>query len=198
MAKHPSKIRYLFTPQVMCRAELDRGARPHRTSTIRESMKTLAACVLSMCAVSLACRGQGNYQGTLDASVRGSLPVGIWESLDNEFKYRACLRYKVGVIRNFVSEVDGIIPLVEYYPTWEQKLQECTQTYDLDTSQQAARLREALVTRMAEVLGEETTSYLLTAHLFSARMTEAAWVDEWRTTAIVGIAGVADVVPEER
>ena len=167
-------------------------------SAIRESMKTLAACILSMSALSLACRGQGTYQGSLDASVRGSLPAEIWESLDNQFKYRSCLRYKVGVMRRLVSEVDGVIPLIEYYPTWEQRLQECTQTYDVDTSQQAERLREELAIRMARVLGEEATSYLLTIHFSSTRVTEADWVDEWRTFAIIGIAGVADVVQEER
>lgn len=161
-------------------------------------MKTLAACVLSMSAVSLACSGQEDYRGSLDASVRGSLTAETWEALDNQFKYRTCLRYKVGVMREFVSEADGVIALIEYFPTWAQRLQECTQAYGMGTSQQAERLRDALATRMAEVLGEETTSYLLTAQIFGNRMTEAAWVDEWRNPAITGIAGVAEVVSEAR
>lgn len=167
----------------------------HRWSGTRDA--ALVLCVLLMSPLSVACRGQGGDQDTLDASVRGSVPADIWESLDNEFKYRGCLRHKVGVMRRLVSEVDGVIPLIEYYPAWEESLHECTQTYDMSGSQEAERLQSALATRMAEILGEETTSYLLTAYLFRTRMSAADWVDEWRTTAIVGIAGVADAIPEE-
>jgi hypothetical protein len=53
---------------------------------------------------------------------------------------------------------------------------------------------------MATVLGEETSSYLAMQRLYAdeARSRQVDWLDRWRATAIIGVAGVADLLESSK
>lgn len=134
----------------------------------------------------------------LDDAVRGDRPKALWQSLDGDFKYVECLRHKVSVMRQRVGTASEPAELVGYYPAWLRELTDCARIYKAD-AERAERLHEALATQMANVLGEETTSYLTMRRLYapdsaSRAAGEGDWIEKWRAFALVGVAGTADVL----
>ncbi len=105
-------------------------------------------------------------------------------------------------MRERVSSVTGPVGLIEYYPAWVGELVECADLYRIEPVK-AERLREALATKMAEVLGEETSSYLTFRRWYQGSMSvqgkrtaDDEVLEKWRVFAIIGIAGTADILPE--
>jgi hypothetical protein len=134
----------------------------------------------------------------LDDAVRGDRPMALWQTFDGDFKHVQCLHHKVSVMRRRVGAAADPAELVSYYPTWLEELGDCARLYKVDPKR-AESLHEALATEMAKVLGEETTSYLTMRRLFAPGPTSGAaargdWIDMWRSTALVGVAGTADVL----
>jgi hypothetical protein len=85
--------------------------------------------------------------------------------------------------------------LVSYYQNWLGELADCGHLYKPDPKRSKG-LHEAVATQMATVLGEETSSYLTMQRLYAdqARSDQVDWLDRWRATAIIGVAGVADLL----
>ncbi len=125
----------------------------------------------------------------LDTAVRKDLKPEQWASIDNSFKFNLCLRYKIGEMRRMVRGVSGPNALIEYYPVWQEGLEDCEKLYKID-HKQAELLREAVATEIAKVLGEEASSYLNMQRLYRDHRSESEWIDMWRSLAIVGVAEV--------
>ena len=130
----------------------------------------------------------------LDAAVRGQTSSETWNRLPPKFKHLQCLEYKVSSMRQLVSTVSRVAELLEYYPRWVEGLTECGRQYSID-EEKAGQLREAIATKMAQVLGEEVSSYLTLQRLYSSEPRDN-WLGKWRSFAIVGIAGVSEVLPK--
>jgi len=143
----------------------------------------------------IACSSDRGPVSELDASVRGETSPEIWKGLPVKFKHLSCLRYKISLMRELVNGVSGPVELLEYYPRWAESLTECGVQYPID-EKSAEQFREAVASKMAQVLGEEVSSYLTYQRLYSSEPL-GKWVDKWRTFAIVGIAGVSEVLPKE-
>jgi hypothetical protein len=129
----------------------------------------------------------------LDAAVCGELTPEQWESLHDSFKFDLCLRYKISEMRTMISGVSGPNALIDYYPVWQDGLEDCDKLYKID-HHQAEILREAVAAEMAKVLGEDTASYLHMQRLYRDDRPEREWVDMWRILAIVGVAEVQNVL----
>lgn len=175
-------------------------AQGQKRSDSHVTMSCIGICLRHGVAVFLATSSVAcsfdNPRQDLDAAVRGRLPQQAWHALDDSFKYRQCLRYKISLMRELVSEVDGPVGLIDYYPGWTKSLEECELAYRIERDK-AERLRGSAVTEMAKVLGEETTSYLIESRLFENKDDPSReWLDIWRSVAIGGIASVADALPE--
>ena len=128
----------------------------------------------------------------LDAAVRGQTSSETWNRLPPKFKHLQCLEYKVSSMRKLVSTVSGPPELLEYYPRWVEGLAECGRQYPID-EKSAEQLREAIATKMAQVLGEEVSSYLTLQRLYSSEPRDN-WLSKWRVFAIVRIADVSEVL----
>lgn len=139
-------------------------------------------------------RGAAN----LDDTVRGDRAREIWAGLDGDSKFVTCLHHKVAVMRQRVGVAMEPTDLLVYWPNWLGELDDCSRLYK-PRSERSEKLREALVTQMAEVLGQETANYLTMQRLYVLDPTAPAsgkvdWIDKWRAIAIVGVATTADVL----
>jgi len=110
-------------------------------------------------------------------------------------KHLQCLEYKISSMRELVSTVSGPVDLLQYYPRWAEGLAECETQYPID-KKLAEQLGEAVATKMATVIGEETASFLTSQRLNSSH-SDKNWLEEWRTFAIVGVADVSQALPKE-
>jgi hypothetical protein len=142
------------------------------------------------------------HAADLDDAVRGQRPKDLWLTLDRDSKYVDCLHHHVAVMRRRVGLARGPSDLLNYYPKWLHEVDECSRLYQPDPNR-SARLREALATQMAVVLGQETTSYLTMHRLYALDPTaptsaKADWIDKWRVFAVVGVAGTADVLEDAK
>lgn len=142
----------------------------------------------------VACSSGSGSVEELDAAVRGQTPTETWNTLPPKFRHLQCLKYKVSSMRKLVSTVSGAAELLEYYPRWAKGLAECERQYPID-EKSAEQFREAIATKMAQALGEEA-SYLTLQRLYSSEPRDD-WLSKWRSFAIVGIAGVSEVLPAQ-
>ena len=158
---------------------------------------TLFRTAVSLAAVLIgvaACSSERGSIEELDAAVRGQTPSETWNKLPPKFKHLQCLEYKISLMRKLVSTVSRAAELLEYYPRWVEGLAECGHRYPID-EEKAEQLREAIATKMAQVMGEEVSSYLTLQRLYSSEPRDN-WLGKWRSFAIVGIAGVSEVLPK--
>jgi len=129
----------------------------------------------------------------LDRAVRDNISSSTWNSFDGHFKFERCLQYKISEMRQMVSVVNNPIDLIQYYPDWEESLDNCAAVYKVEQDK-VKHLSERVASEMERVLGEETTSYLFMARLYQDQGPAGEWVDNWRNLAIIGIEGVRDVL----
>ena len=164
-------------------------------------LSTWLLCVVYV-AYLLGC--SASTTGDLDNAVRGERPKELWGTLNHDFKYLECLRHKVSLMRQGVGQAGGPIDLVSYYPSWVQELQDCARLYKVNPDG-TEKLQEALASQMANVLGQETCSYLTMQRLYAPTATSARprsgepdWIDKWRAFAVIGIASTADILEESQ
>jgi hypothetical protein len=142
----------------------------------------------------ISCSSERGTVTDLDAAVRGKMSAEIWNTLPPRVKHLQCLQYKVSLMWKRVGAVSGPAELLEYYPRWSDGLAKCAEQYKID-EKSAEQLQEAVATKMAQVLGEEASSYLALQRLYRSQPHED-WLDKWRSFAIVGIGSVSEVLPE--
>jgi hypothetical protein len=133
----------------------------------------------------------------LEAAIRGEVTPEQWESFEDSLKFDLCLRYKISEMRRMVRGAPGPIALIDFYPVWQDGLEDCEKLCKID-HHQAEILREAVATKMAEVLGEVTASYLHTQRLYKKNRAKREWVDMWRSLAIVGVSEVENVLNKQK
>ena len=159
----------------------------------RTSFRTAVSITVVLVGVA-ACSSERSSIEELDAVVRGATSSEIWNRLPPKFKHHQCLEYKISSMRKLVSTVSGPAKLLDYYPRWVEGLADCGRRYPID-EKNGEQLREAIATKMAQVLGEEVSNYLTLQRLYSSEPRDN-WFEKWQSFAIVGIAGVSEVLPK--
>jgi hypothetical protein len=138
----------------------------------------------------------------LDDAVRGNRPKDLWLTFGGDLKYVDCLHHNVAVMRRRVGLAKGPADLLIYYPHWVRELDACSRLYKPDPKR-SEKLREALATQMATVLGQETASYLTMQRLYALDPKapapgRAGWIDNWRAFAVIGVASTTDVLEDAK